>query len=196
MFLDVPKEMIATFVSSLRIHEMNKKFNVQCIVDYIRQSQFFPLWDIVIAQGDSDKLWSFCGRTINVPLRRCEIREQEDFIRVAGQRNRLIDPGILKSGLSCEDLEKLKLLCEGKKPETITDFLKLETRKPLLVIYPVDLCCEGKSFDQNVYMGYAAAFPCRGKSEKTTYRANKIKSKELVAARLDDIDEDEVLNND
>jgi len=195
MFTDVPKEMIASFIASLRVHEMNKKFNIQCLVDYIRQSQLFPQWDIVIANGDSKKTWAFCNRTVEVPLRTCEIREEEDFIRVAGQRNRLIDPGLLSSGLSNKDIEELTQLCGGEKPKSSTDYLKLQTRKPLLIIYPV-VCKHGETTDPHIYMGYALAFPSKGKSEKAKYRANKIKYNELAVAHLDDVDEDEEMNND
>ena len=43
-------------------------------------------------------------------------------------------------------------------------------------------------------MGFAVAFPAKGKSEKVAYRMNKIKYAEL-ANILDDRDEDEELNN-
>ena len=196
MFTDVPKDNIASFVSLLRIHEMNRKFNKQCLADYIGQSQLFPFWDIVIPQGDSAKTWSFCGQTIRIPFRSCEIRDNEDVIRVAMSQNRLIDPGILNSGLNSIQMEELVRLCNGRKPSSSKDYLQLQTRKPLLVIYPVDLQKNSSSIDNNVYMGYALAFPCRGKSEKTRYRANIIKCQELADAQLDDVDEGEETNND
>ena len=72
--------------------------------------------------------------------------------------------------------------------------MALENRNPLLIIYPVDAVTDGSSIVDWIFMGFAVAFPAKGKSEKVAYRMNKIKYAEL-ANILDDRDEDEELNN-
>lgn len=195
IMVDIPKNFIADLLKKIQIHPKNTKFNIQCLVDYIQQSQLFPNWDVVVATGESTKKWKVCNYELNIPLRTSEHRDEEDFIRVAGQRNRLIDPGILNSGLSDLQMSELFTLCGGRQPRTVTDYLALQTRKPLLVLYPVDLQENGQSIDENIYMGFALAFPNRGRSERTLCRANKVKYLEATMP-LDDKDEDEELDND
>ena len=195
MIVDVPKQFIANFLQKIQVHPKNTKFNIQCLVDYIQQSQLFPLWDIVVVTGDSAKKWNLANFEFNIPLRTSEHRDEEDFIRVAGQRNRLIDPNILNSGLSDKQMSELIVHCEGRQPRTVTDYLSLQNRKPLFVIYPIDLQENGQSIDEGIYMGFALAFPNKGKSERTLCRANKVKYLETTMP-LDDKDEDEELDND
>lgn len=195
MIVDVPKKYIANFLQKIQVHPKNTKFNIQCLADYIQQSQLFPLWDIVVATGDSAKKWTLANFEFNIPLRTSEHRDEEDFIRVAGQRNRLIDPNILNSGLSDKQMSDLIVHCGGHQPRTVTDYLSLQNRKPLFVIYPIDLQENGRSIDECIYMGFALAFPNKGKSEKTLCRANKVKYLETTMP-LDDKDEDEELDND
>jgi hypothetical protein len=195
MIVDVPKQYIAKFLQKVQVHPKNTKFNIQCLVDYIQQSQLFPYWDIVIATGESSKTWKVTNFEFNIPLRTSEHREEEDFIRVAGQRNRLIDPGILNSGLSDSQIKELISLCNGRQPRSVSDYLSLQNRKPLCVIYPIDLQENGQSIDDYIYLGFALAFPGKGRNEKILYRANKIKYLESIMP-IDDIDEDEELDND
>ena len=193
MFKNIPKDIIANFVKSLKVHIENIKFNTQCLSDFIFQSQLFLNWDIVIATGESNKKWSFLGQTINIPKRTSVHRPGEDFIRIAERNNRLIDPGLLNSGLTQNDIDRLTQLL-GHPPTSSVDYLALENRNPLLIIYPVDAVTDGSSIVDWIFMGFAVAFPAKGKSEKVAYRMNKIKYAEL-ANILDDRDEDEELNN-
>jgi len=193
MFKNIPKDIIANFVKSLKVHIENIKFNTQCLSDFIFQSQLFLNWDIVIATGESNKKWFFLGQTINIPKRTSVHRPGEDFIRIAERNNRLIDPGLLNSGLTQNDIDRLTQLL-GHPPTSSVDYLALENRNPLLIIYPVDAVTDGSSIVDWIFMGFAVAFPAKGKSEKVAYRMNKIKYAEL-ANILDDRDEDEELNN-
>jgi len=190
MIRDVPKSNIAEFVRKLKIHFENRKFDTACLSDYISQSQLFPFWDIVVANGDSDKKWTIGKVTVNAAIRDSVVRENEDFIRVGGGNNRLIDPGLFNSGLSKSQIDKL-----GSGKLTAKDYLSINDRKPLLIIYPMDLQQNKISMDNCVHIGFALGFPEKGRSEKAKYRVNKIKQRAL-AEGLDDLDEEENLSND
>ena len=74
----------------------------------------------------------------------------DKFIRVGGSNNRVLDPGILDSGLSHLTKEKREEILAQKnalrraagkqdqKELTATDYLK-EREHPILVIYPIEL---------------------------------------------------------
>ncbi len=194
MICNVPKEGVAAFIKRLKIHIENRKFDTTCLSDYIAQSHLFPLWDIVVATGDSEKKWNVENITVSATIRDSEIRDNEDFIRVAGKNNRLIEPGIFNSGLSPEQRADLRARVAGAP--SVKDYLSVNDRNPLMVIYPIDLRKNGYSIDDNIYLGFALGFPAKGKSEKAKYRANKVKLDALAKGFIDDRDENEELNND
>jgi hypothetical protein len=149
------KQQIADFISKLKIHYVNKKFDIQGLSEYIADSDIFTHWDIVIAKGSSERFPKFMG----IEGMRATARsfhsagETDKFIRIGGANNRVLDPGILDSGLEHLTKEKRKEIlaqknakreAEGKKPQkelTARDYLK-EREYPILVIYPIELLTE------------------------------------------------------
>lgn len=149
------KQQIADFISKLKIHYVNKKFDIQGLSEYIADSDIFTHWDVVIAKGSSERFPKFMG----IEGMRATARsfhsagETDKFIRIGGANNRVLDPGILDSGLEHLTKEKRKEIlaqknakreAEGKKPQkelTARDYLK-EREYPILVIYPIELLTE------------------------------------------------------
>ncbi len=186
----VGKKEIAEFIAKLDIHYENRKFDTDTLSTYISESRLFPTWDITVATGSSEKIkWTIGGETFSAAVRECEMRTQEDFIRVGLGNNRLIEPGIFSAGLDDDQLDALKAL--KKKNLTYADFMNVENRRPLLVFYPLDLETEGVHLsDAEPRIGFAVGFPSRGREERAQYRANEIKLRQ-IAENFDIMDEAE-----
>jgi hypothetical protein len=146
------KQQIADFISKLKVHYVNKRFDIQGLSEYIADSDIFTCWDVVIATGDSTKFPDFLGiKGLSATKRSFHTSGTADkFIRIGGNNNRVLDPGILDSGLAHLTKEKREEILAQKniarkaagKPEqkelTATDYLK-ERENPILVIYPIEL---------------------------------------------------------
>lgn len=149
------KQQIAEFISKLKVHYVNKRFDIQGLSEYIADSDVFTQWDVVIATGDSTKYRMFMGvEGLRATTRSFHTAGASDkFIRIGGSNNRVLDPGILDSGLTHLTKEKRAEILIQKniarkaagKPEqkelTATDYLK-EREHPILVIYPIELKTE------------------------------------------------------
>jgi len=150
MVQNVWKHDVAKFISKLKIHYCNKKFDVQGLSEYIVESDIFEYWDVVIATGDSTLFPNFMGKrkAATRSFRTSGIDDQ--FIRIGGVNNRVLDPSILDSGLVKEKIdnflndinaEREKNGEEPKKYLSAKDYLKIR-ENPILVIYPIELLTE------------------------------------------------------
>ena len=205
MFLNVDKKLIAEFIKGISIPLENKKFDKESLSEYIYDSKDFPLWDIVIATGDSDTDWYFCNKNISPATRSFVVRQDEQIIRISGSNNRLVDPGIFNSGLSSEQISKVKEYAKIKHPDKgiiASDYLSVENRKPLLVIYPISLKIDENDkeikekvknafADKKVLLGFALGFPGKDKKAMVKYRANQIKIQQMQMDFEDDEDEED-----
>lgn len=155
MVRGVWKQQIADFISKLKVHYVNKRFDIQGLSEYIADSDIFTQWDVVIATGDSQNHPAFMGvEGLRATTRSFHTAGASDkFIRIGGSNNRVLDPGILDSGLTHLTAERRAEILAQKniarkaagKPEqkelTATDYLK-ERENPILVIYPIELKTE------------------------------------------------------
>ena len=149
----VYKYEVATFIRSLKIPYVNKKFDTEGLAEYIENSDVFPYWDVVIAKGDSTTITSFMGVTgLNAVLRSFHVTGSSDpYIRIGGANNRVLEPGIFNTGLWLTKREIDTILIEKNEKETsgkvyteltATDYLTIRSKKrpvPILVIYPIEL---------------------------------------------------------
>jgi len=206
MFINVDKSIISRYISSIKVPLENRKFDIEGISEYIENSKEFPLWDIVIATGDkkdSEQIkYTIANKEILLPLRSFTSRDEEDFIRISDRNNRLAEPGIFNSGLSERQKNELK---EKKrklnKGITSSDYLSVEGRKPLLVIYLINLRTNGveneseckatkNNYGKNIpVVGYAIGFPGIDSKVIIKYRANEIKLRR-IEKDFDDEEED------
>ncbi len=151
MAKDIFNHIVAEFISKLRIHYANKKFDIEGLSKYIEESNVFKYWDVVIATGDSKMYPNFMGVSgLKATTRSFHTTGvSDDFIRIGGTNNRVMDPGILDSGITGltperrEQLlaEKNAIRKEGKEPYKelgAKDYLKIR-KNPILIIYPIEL---------------------------------------------------------
>lgn len=212
MFTDVDKEDIAALLKRVVIPYENKKFDTESLSEYIAESEQFKFWDVVVATGKSNQKYKVTnGVLINAVERSFHLGKGENFIRIGGSNNRIIDPGIFNSGLDLSKdfiddfLKRKKKENPDKNCEELTakDYLKIRT-KPLLAIYPIDLKndsnedCEAmkaektvikESFGTELLIGFAIGFPEKESKAIVQYRANRVKLDQLT--KDIDVDEDE-----
>ena len=208
MFRGVEKHIIAKFLDELKLPLENRKFDRESLSGYISYNSDFPTWDIVIATGDKkNQTWIVDNKTLPRVERSFEIRDEENYLRIGDTNNRIIDPGIFNSGLSIDQIEKIKSVAKDKDNLTAKDYLGISNRRPLLVLYPIDLniykdneIIEEKedakrNFKGDVLLGFAIGFPNIGGAKvMVKYRANKIKVSQL-ANGIEEEDEEEFDND-
>lgn len=168
----------------------------------------------MFASGDSTEI-PYLGQ--NSVIRSFRKSVSDKFIRIGDANNRIIDPGIFVSGLDAEQIKIAKQHCEerrerqGKSREgaiTVPDYLAVQSRNPLLVIYPIQLNLpKEKPTDEEKrtialfgkekpVFGFAVGFPSKESADKLTYRANKRKIQEIEASREEPEVDEEFFNND
>ena len=167
----------------------------------IGNSEKYVDWDVVIPTGNINesvqRLLPGMHDMITIPSRSYVIddNDPDETIRIAGERNRLIDPGIFNSGLKKDEIDKIKAL---KDTPTAKDYLSVEGRKPLLVIHPVYLRDNPKhkeiqdrfNCDDNYLLGFAVGFPKSGDGIMVKYKVNQRKFEEMQQER-DEMEDDE-----
>lgn len=194
MAQNVSQHYIAQLFRDLSIPIENKKINTNGLAEYIEDSDKFPYWDVVIANGNSKDSSLFME--VHPVERSFHMRSENDLIRIGGSNNRVLDPGLLNAGLWYRDGEALsaKEYCNHREV-------------PILVVFPIDLKCEDEeneanAFDRvwkseaknglggNVLLTFAYGFPGTDSKTMVKYRANAVMIDQLTAGiDLDDEDE-------
>lgn len=194
MAQNVSQHYIAQLFRDLSIPIENKKFNTNGLAEYIEDSDKFPYWDVVIANGNSKDSSLFME--VHPVERSFHMRSENDLIRIGGSNNRVLDPGLLNAGLWYRDGEALsaKEYCNHREV-------------PILVVFPIELKCEDEeneanAFDRvwkseaknglggNVLLTFAYGFPGTDSKTMVKYRANAVMIDQLTAGiDLDDEDE-------
>ncbi len=191
MAQNVSQHYIAQLFRDIQIPIENKKFNTDGLAEYIEDSDKFPTWDVVIANGESD---SELYMGVKPVVRSFHMRSENDLIRIGGSNNRVLDPGLLNAGLWYQEGETLsaKEYCNHRKV-------------PILIVFPIDLNCVNDKDDENtktwkkntkeglegkVLLAFAYGFPGTDSKIMVTYRANAVMIDQLTKGiELDDEDE-------
>lgn len=225
MASEVSKFDVAELIKGLKIPYINKKFDTEGLSEYIENSAVFPYWDIAIATGDAKSLTDCFGiNGVTATARSFHVNgENDQYIRIGGTNNRVLDPGIFDCGLWLTESQRDLILRDkqdgvGKKLSAL-DYLK-RRRNPILVIYPIKLKigaseAECADVDREVVenlkkhirdevgntttplVAFAFGFPEKESSERLRYRANIVKLDELNSnLELDDDGEGEDDTND
>lgn len=192
MAQNVSQHYIAQLFRDMVIPIENRKFNTDGLAEYIEDSDRFPYWDVVIANGNSRDSGRFMG--VQPVERSFHMRSENDLIRIGGSNNRVLDPGLLNAGLWYREGEALsaKEYCNHR---TV----------PILVVFPIDLNCYSElddentrkwktdtknSLNRNVLLAFAYGFPGTDSKIMVKYRANAVMIDQLTAGiELDDEDE-------
>lgn len=208
MAQEVSKFDVAEFIRGLKIPYINKKFDTEGLSEYIENSQVFPYWDVVVATGDSTDIPDYLDiKGLKAVKRRFHIRGGDDLIRIGGNNNRVLEPGIFNAGLWLTENDKKMIIDEKNRltphdppftTMTATDYL-LKRQVPILVIYPLDLQAEKNNVEQEkvkinigngqALLAFAIGFPKKESEVKLVYRANRVKLDELTRGL--EIDDDE-----
>lgn len=206
MYRFVDKNVIISILKKIEIPYENTKFDTQSICDFLEFSERLSVWDVVIATGhpDGSKTFDFGGKNITPVKRWFEYRndDQEPFVRIAGNNNRLMDPGILDSGLDNETIDEISENVAPDKTPTATDYLK-KRKYPILVIYPINLRTDTdnppkdykvrikENLGGEYLIGFGIGFPYNGEGISITYKLNIRKQQELEKERERMEDEDD-----
>ncbi len=147
----IHKFKIANLIGQLKIPYINRKFDTEGLAEYIENSEQFDSWDVVIATGDSKKESFpniFPNRRITCVQRSFHIKGATDeYIRIGGSNNRVMEPTVFNAGLWLTEEQKRYILEEKNKDASedkvsqylsITDYLR-ERTDPILIIYPIEL---------------------------------------------------------
>ena len=210
MIQNVPKSRIADLIVRLDMSKYNSHFMPSQLSDFITNCDeaCLDLFDITIIEGTkSKKKVSIAGKEITTIYRGgCSASVEENRLNI-GRRGKLGGPGDGITGIvdtadkTADDIiaaAKARFRVDYKKekkkdfPETstypgLTWFRYIEDRKPLLIIYLVDI--EGQENQHATFeklydemegipaVGIALGFPENERAsafEYTTYRANKV----------------------
>lgn len=149
---EVGNIQISEFLESMKYPVENKRFAKESLVAYLKQTPIYNKWRVVIASGDGDSTNILTSAfKYNNTIRRFEVKPDENYIRVSGNKNRILDPGIFRTGLSQDQIDKVKEITNSRveknkdkgilnsKETTASDYLALKEIYPLLVIYPIQL---------------------------------------------------------
>ena len=198
LYKDINKHLIANLLSHLNLPLENRKFDKESLCEYINKTEEFLKWDVVFATGSSKELKMTIGEFIIPATKRSfEVREKENYIRISGSNNRLLEPGIFNSGLTKEQIKKMK---ETNKNPIARDYLSVPGRNPLFIIYPVHLEDKKgeddekdkilKRYENTIIFGFGIGFPSRTDEVKIKFRANKRKIEELTKPFEEEEDDD------
>ncbi len=160
---NISNNQIADYLESLKYPLENKRFAKESLVAYLKQTNVFNKWRVVIASGDGNSSDFLTSKfKYKNTIRRFEVKPNENYIRVSGNKNRILDPGIFKTGLNQTQLDKVKEITNSRvqknkdkgiinsKDTTASDYLALKEIHPLLVIYPIQLNKPERSSDSKI----------------------------------------------
>ena len=209
MIQDVPKTKIVDLISKLDISRYNAHFNPSQLTNFITNcdEHCLDLFDITFVEGiRSDKKVEIAGKNLITVFRgNCSASVEENRLNI-GRRGKLGGPGDGMTGITeangrtAEEIienakerfresykkEKKKDFKENSTYPGITWFKYVKDRKPILIIYLLDI--DGEDNRRYVFdnlkkqmngipsVGLAIGFPENERAsvfEYTTYRANK-----------------------
>lgn len=217
-FLNIPKTYVVDFLRAYQCHTANSNFHTTEIVKLIMSAADGSLdnWDIVIASGTGAKTVMLAGIDVACVQRSFGIRNDVGAFQMSGSKSRLGNRSYAKGGLTKAIADKIELgeHAEQKKrfgetrPLNQNVFFKPdffdEPRRPLLVIYPVELKAPAEiknnedlqkqsaaANTKNALIGISVGIPAiRGRKPKQyQYKINLIKYRELVGFDANEPDE-------
>lgn len=218
-FLGVPQQYVRDFLGNYQSHTANSNFHTIELVKQITSSTDGSLdkWDIVVASGTGEKKLNVGGYSIPCVQRSFGIRPDIGAFQMSGSKSRLGNRSYAKGGLKKVQADKIEA---GEHAEQIKRFGEIrplnqnvffkpdffdETRRPLLVIYPVELKApiEIKTNEdlqeqnavvntKNVLIGVSVGIPAiKGRESKQyQYKINLVKYREIMG--LDETEPDEI----
>ncbi len=162
MLRNVPKSLILSLLSDIKVSKYCAYFDVNQIKEYISNGQYSELdkWDVVFMDGgDSGKTHPICGKTIQLVKRhKCSIEPSLNKLSL-GRRGKLggptdgmmgLDPDTItaaKNAFNLDFFEREQVEFFGTYPSN-TWFKYIANRNPMLIIYLIDVKMDESSNQQ------------------------------------------------
>lgn len=205
----IPKAIILDYLRELKISKFSSDFDIHQIVEFMESTSDTSIdyFDIAFMEGkDGEHTVDFCGKKIvKVYREHCIINSETKRLSI-GQRGKLGGPGDGRTGIVglngksadniLEDAKKLYRIdyerekgvefTEGKTYPSLTWFKYIENRRPILLIYLMEIVADDnqkiqmEAFKSNMseipVVGFALGFPKNENAAKhaTKYKANKV----------------------
>ena len=234
-YINVPKELVCDFLEKIHVSEANKTFDCHILSEFIQNNGKLNDWIVAIGKGRNIEQVLSDGFILKPRLnglqgqmkgpcvqRSFELSpsfDEEDFFRVGGSKNTIVDPGIFTIGLTKEQIENAKARYSKDNPNSQMNpgarYWLYESTKPVLVIYPIDLKPTEKSepgktevhsskkeeiikhlLGNDILYGFALGFPGKATQVlRVKYKINLVYQRKLEEYNQDE-DEDSSPNND
>ena len=176
--LRVKKDYIVEFLRNIDTHSKNIKFDARQIAKLLEEStdELLDSWDIAIAQGKSKRKFDIFDEKIRV-TERTAANICRDTIALNSRR--LGSPGVVSSGLTEKEYKAFFKLLADSDPKTdysevtIPDsrFFDLGfKRRPLLVIYLIDLKSSENIIQDQPLVGLALGIPKLREPKALSYK--------------------------
>lgn len=206
---NIPKAIIVEYIRQLKISKYSSDFDTRQIADFLESTadKSIEYFDIAFMEGkDQENVADFAGKKIPKVYRdHCVINSETKRLGI-GQRGKLGGPGDGRTGIVAFDrssaeaiLEEAKRLyridyerdkgvpfTEGKTYPSRTWFAYIEKRRPLLLVYLIDIDADGNQkaqveqfkaqMNDIPVVGFALGLPRNDSAAKhaTKYKANKV----------------------
>ena len=192
---NISKDLIVSLVKNYKCHPWNLSFNSEGLSDFIKKSEKSELniWDAVIVGGLSSNTEDVTvyGQTFNVHLARRAISLNEDFkemLKISDHRVRVGSADCTKHGLTLEQRKLVEdRVKQYRRSPYASDYLNVEGRNPLLLIYLVESSNKKLDIENPIY-AIGLGFPGAKDLLTTEY---VIQSKDLKRYSFDDEDKDD-----
>ena len=234
-YVNVPKELICDFLEKIHVSEANKTFDCHILSEFIQNNGRLNNWIVAIAKGrDTEQV---LGDGFVLKPRTNELQgqmegpcvqrsfelspsfDEEDFFRIGGSKNTIVDPGIFTIGLTEEQVKNAKSRYAKDNPNSQMNpgarYWLYESTNPMLVIYPIVLKPTEKSepskkevhsikkekiinqlLDDDILYGFALGFPGKATQVlRVKYKINLVYQRKLEESNQDE-DEDNSSDND
>lgn len=160
-FINVPKEYILNYIRSFKSHSLNSNFHTSEIEKMISNNDDGALdfWDITIATGTGSHLIEVGNQKYRSAYLSFALRDEYSAIQMQGSKARIGSIRYAVGGLTIDQVKRVedgehaiqRILYGETRDVTQTAYFKpdfYETpRRPLLVIYPVDLKVATRKID-------------------------------------------------
>ena len=206
-FRDIDVSDVLELLHDVDLSPKNIQFNVPAVSNFIKEYKGNELekWDIAFASGNSDSKADL-GYDIqfSYPRRIFTFENDKKVLVMNGAKRRIGASSDGKFGLTEEQIQSLEAL-KGDKAFSQRDYFTKIKRKPLLMIYFVELHARDKEENEDILnkinefkgvpvVGFGIGIPSLTDQETkyARYMLNKVAIQQIFEGEFDDYDDDEV----
>lgn len=131
----VPSSIIIELLRDFRVSPQNTLFEPDSLIDFIQKNDDFAEWDIVIPKGYGETYGLQEDLEVKTVQRGFVFDQENQIVQMTNRR--LLSPEHTREGLTKKEADLLSSRA-GKTPSAKT-YLRAQGRRPLLIIYFVEL---------------------------------------------------------